>query len=41
MALGGHDCVIKTDFGEWYGWDGGVFEAQDSAEGRVEWSEAW
>ena len=34
MALEGRDCAIKTDFGEWDGWDGGVFEAWGRAEGR-------
>ena len=40
MAIGGPDCVIKTDFGEWDGWDSGAFEIWDRAEGRVEWAEA-
>ena len=41
MALGGCDCVIKTNFGEQDGWDGGVLEARDCAEGRVKWAKAW
>ena len=41
MALGGCDCVITTNFGEWDGWDGGTLEARDGAEGRVKWAEAW
>ena len=41
VAIGGRDCVIKTNFGEWGGWGGGAFEALDRAERRVEWAETW
>ena len=41
VALGGHDCVIKTDFGERDGCDGGALEAWDGSKGRVKWAEVW
>ena len=41
MAIGGRDCIIKTDFSEQDVWDGGALEAWDGAEGRVKWAEVW
>ena len=40
MAIGGRDCVIRTDFGERDAWDGGALETWNGSEGRVKLAEA-